>query len=144
MKTYAIVVFAATTQATGNIFLSKGMKQIASSGLMGYEHWVSLLPRFIASPALWLGTAFLILSFLLFATALTWEDLSFVMPAISIEVIMNVAFASYFLNEHVSPTRWMGTLLISAGVILVFRSQRRAQKRGLDLKMKGILEGGDR
>ncbi len=128
MKTYAVVVLAATTQATGNIFLSKGMKQIASTGPMGYEHWVSFLPRFIESPALWFGTAFLILSFLLFATALTWEDLSFVVPAISIEVIMNVAFAAYFLNEHVSSKRWMGTLLISVGVILVFRSQKQPHK----------------
>ena len=35
----------------------------------------------------------------------------------SIEVIINVAFAQFFLNEPVSAVRWIGALLISFGVI---------------------------
>jgi drug/metabolite transporter (DMT)-like permease len=70
----------------------------------------------------------LIISFLLFVTALSLADLSFVLPVVSIEVIVNVAFANYFLNEPVSLLRWIGTVLISTGVILVVRSEKQTVK----------------
>ena len=109
-------------QAVGNVFLSMRMKEI------GDAHLLALLPRAIESPTLWLGTALLIVSFILFATALSWADLSFVVPAVSMEVVVNVVFASYFLNEVVSLTRWTGVLLISIGVILVLRSEREKER----------------
>ncbi len=97
---------------------------------MGAPIWLALLPRAIESPTLWIGTALLIVSFILFAAALSWADLSFVVPAVSMEVVVNVVFASYFLNEIVSLTRWTGVLLISIGVILVMRSERRKGAAG--------------
>jgi multidrug transporter EmrE-like cation transporter len=124
MKTYPVLAIAVLAQATGNTFLSKGMKQIASVTI-GNSHWPALFHQAIESPTLWFGTALLIISFLLFATALSWADLSFVLPTISVEVILTVSFADYFLNEPVSLVRWVGTLLISVGVILVSRSGRQ-------------------
>ena len=96
---------------------------------IGDTHLLALLPRAIESPTLWLGTALLIVSFILFAAALSWADLSFVVPAVSMEVAVNVVFASYFLNEIVSLTRWAGVLLISIGVLLVMRSERQREQR---------------
>ena len=104
---------------------------------IGDTHLLALLPRAIESPTLWLGTALLIVSFILFAAALSWADLSFVVPAVSMEVVVNVAFANYFLKEAVSLTRWMGVLLISVGVILVLRSEREKERR----KKQKFLEG---
>ena len=99
------------------------MKEVGSS------NWFDLLPRAIESPTLWLGTALLIVSFLLFAAALSWADLSFVIPAVSIEVAVNAVFASYFLHEAISPTRWTGVLFISLGVLLVMRSESQKVKQ---------------
>lgn len=122
---------AILAQAVGNVFLSMRMKEI------GDTHLLALLPRAIESPTLWLGTALLIVSFVLFAAALSWADLSFVVPAVSAEVVVNVVFANYFLDEIVSLTRWMGVLLISVGVILVLRSEREKERR----KRQKFLEG---
>ncbi len=120
MKTYAILAFAVLAQAIGNVCLSKGMKGLSSASSM-----FVLFQQAVGSPAIWIGTALLLLFFLLFAAALSWADLSFVVPAISIEVVINVAFASYFLNESVSSVRWLGTLLVSIGVIFVLRSAKQ-------------------
>jgi uncharacterized membrane protein len=60
-----------------------------------------------------------------------------VVPAVSAEVVVNVVFANYFLDEIVSLTRWMGVLLISVGVILVLRSEREKERR----KRQKFLEG---
>jgi drug/metabolite transporter (DMT)-like permease len=126
-----LTIFA---QATGNVFLSLKMKEIGSSS------WSIFLVRAVESPTFWLGTALLIVSFIFFATALSWADLSFVVPAVSAEVVVNVVFAKYFLNEVVSLTRWTGVVLISVGVILVLRSERQKANR----ENRKIPTGGDR
>jgi drug/metabolite transporter (DMT)-like permease len=122
-KTILVLIPAIFAQAGGNVLLSMRMKEIGSSS------WLPLVPRAVESSTLWFGTALLIVSFVLFATALSWADLSFVVPAISAEVVLNVVFANYFLHEVVSLTRWTGVLLISIGVILVLRSERQKAKR---------------
>ena len=118
-KTILVLVPAIFAQAAGNVFLSARMKEIGSSS------WFPLVPRAVESPILWFGIALLIVSFVLFASALSWADLSFVVPAVSAEVVLNVAFANYFLHEVVSVTRWTGVLFISVGVIMVLRSERQ-------------------
>jgi len=117
-KTLAVLIPAVFAQAVGNVFLSMRMKEVGNS------NWLDLFPRAIESPTLWLGTVLLIVSFILFASALSWADLSFVIPAVSMEVAVNVILANYFLHEVVSLTRWTGVLFISLGVILVVRSER--------------------
>ncbi len=92
---------------------------------MGNTDLLALLPRALESPYLWLGIGLLIISFVLFAAALSWADLTLVLPAISLEVIVNVVFAKCFLGELVSATRWAGVAFIFFGVILVVRSERK-------------------
>jgi len=118
-KTILVLIPAIFAQAAGNVFLSMRMKEIGSSSLL------PLMPRAVESSTLWFGTALLIVSFVLFASALSWADLSFVVPAVSAEVVVNVVFANYFLHEVVSLTRWTGVLSLSVGVILVLRSERK-------------------
>ncbi len=125
MKTYLVLAISILSQAFGNVFLSKGMKQIGSVIGAGGADLLVPLAHAIGNPTIWLGAALLLIAFLLFSTVLSWADLSFVLPTVSIEVIINVAFADYFLSEPVSAVRWIGTLLISIGVILVIRSERR-------------------
>ena len=133
-KTIAVLIPAIFAQAGGNVILSMKMKEIGSSS------WFPLVPRAAESPTLWFGTALLIVSFVLFATALSWADLSFVVPAVSAEVVVNVVFANYFLHEVVSLTRWMGVLLISIGVVLVLRSETEKAHR----ESQEILRSGGR
>ncbi len=131
-KTLAVLIPAVFAQAVGNVFLSMRMKEVGSS------IWFDLLPRAIESPSLWLGTVLLIVSFVLFASSLSWADLSFVIPAVSMEVAVNVILANFFLHEVISLTRWAGVLFISLGVILVMRSERyKAVQKREDLQANG-------
>lgn len=118
-KNITVLIVTIFAQATGNVFLSMKMKEIGGNG------WLIFLARAVESPTFWFGTALLIVSFIFFAAALSWADLSFVVPAVSAEVVVNVVFANYFLSEVVSRTRWTGVLFISIGVILVLRSERQ-------------------
>lgn len=133
-KTVIALILTIFAQATGNIFLSMRMKEIGSSD------WSIFIARAVESPTLWFGTALLIVSFIFFAASLSWADLSFVVPAVSAEVVVNVFCANYFLKEVVSLTRWTGVLLISIGVILVLRSEKKKAHR----EGEKILARGDR
>ena len=141
ITTYVILAVAVLAQATGNVFLSKGMKHVAlTSRVMDGDFLVPVL-QIVQSPMIWTGTVLMIVFFLLFLTVLSKADLSFVLPVISIEVVVNVAFAGYFLNEPVSTTRWIGTMLISIGVLLVFRSERQAvREQNESLRIEDIRD----
>ncbi len=125
MKTYAVLALAVLAQAAGNVFLSKGMKYVASLEHAGALDLTAIPLQAAGNPMIWIGVALSIAFYILFATALSWTDLSLVLPVISAEVFVNVAFADYFLGESVSTVRWTGTFLIAAGVILVLRSERK-------------------
>jgi drug/metabolite transporter (DMT)-like permease len=73
----------------------------------------------------WVGTLLLIVFFALFSAALSWADLSFVLPATAFGYVLNVAAGYYFLNETVSPRRWAGAVIITLGVLFVSRSGHR-------------------
>ncbi len=125
MKIIALLAGAIVSQAMGNVLLSHGMKLIAGESQPTSDKWAWIFSQAAQNPSILLGVGFTVVFFALFATALSKADLSFVLPAIASEVVLNVAFADYFLNETVSPTRWAGAVLISIGVVLVLRSSPR-------------------
>jgi drug/metabolite transporter (DMT)-like permease len=141
LVTYILLAIAIFAQAAGNVFLSKGMKQLASGSLIIDGNFPALFSQVVNSPSIWAGTCLLIIFFLLFLTVLSRAELSFVLPVISIEIVVNVAFAGYFLNEPVSLIRWIGAVLISAGVILVMRSGQQAASAECDAKTPGVQGG---
>lgn len=118
----ALLGIAIVSQAIGNVLLSQGMKSISEGSPTIWSDWLAVALQAVRTPSILFGVGFLITFFVLFATTLSRADLSFVLPAISSEVIVNVAFANYFLQETVSTTRWLGVVLISIGVVLVVRS----------------------
>jgi len=63
-----------------------------------------------------LGIVLLIGFFAAYTTALSWADLTYVLPATSISYVLLAFMAKFILHEHVTMTRWAGIFLISAGV----------------------------
>ena len=117
MKTAIVLVLAIVAQVAGNILLSKGMH-----GGEGFDVQASILYA-ASSPMIWLGTLLLATFFALYLAAMSWADLSFILPATSFGYVLNVACAKFFLNESVSLTRWLGAVIICVGVAFVSRSE---------------------
>jgi drug/metabolite transporter (DMT)-like permease len=130
MKTTLIIAFAVIAQAVGNTLFSKGMKTIASMPCFGDEFSLMMLAYALQSPVIWAGIILLILFFACFLSALSWADMSFVVPATASGYILNVFLASRFLDEPVSPARWLGSVLIVAGIALVSCSGAKSQANG--------------
>lgn len=127
MKTAAVLTIAIISQAIGNVYLTKGMKAVKAASID--DALMSTALRAAGSPTVWLGTALLIVFFALYSAALSWADLSFVLPATAFGYVLNVAAGHYFLNESVTPARWAGSAIIMLGVVLVSRSGVRTIPR---------------
>jgi drug/metabolite transporter (DMT)-like permease len=117
MKTAVVLFSSIAAQVAGNIILTKGMHSVSG------DNFLATALSAAQNPTIWLGTLLLCIFFGLYSAAMSWADLSFIVPATSFGYVLNVACAKYFLNEQVSGTRWAGAIIICLGVAFVSRSE---------------------
>jgi drug/metabolite transporter (DMT)-like permease len=92
--------------------LSHGMKQTGSISL---NHLQGVIFA-VLNPWVAIGIVLLLAFFATYMTALSWADLTYVLPATSLGYVILALVARFVLHEHVSPLRWMGIALITGGV----------------------------
>ncbi|HTW45215.1 MAG TPA: EamA family transporter [Acidobacteriaceae bacterium] len=119
---FSVVIFS----PVGDAFLARGMKQ---TGAIDVHHLTHVLAA-VASPWIILGIACLIAGMANYMTALSFADLTFVLPATAFGYVTMVLIAHFWLGEHVSLVRWAGILLIVMGVGVVARGPSRTGETG--------------
>jgi drug/metabolite transporter (DMT)-like permease len=116
-RKYLVLAGVTIFGAIGDSLLSRGMKEL---GGLSLQHLPAVILA-ILNPWVALGILFLLGFFAAYMTALSWADLTYVLPATSLGYVLLALIAKFVLHEQVSPTRWLGILLISAGVGFVTR-----------------------
>jgi drug/metabolite transporter (DMT)-like permease len=111
-RRYVVLAIVALTAPLGDTLLSLGMKHVGPVSL----HHLSSLIYAITTPQILVGIALLIGFFASYLASLSWADLTFVLPATSIGNVIVALLAKFWLHEEISPWRWIGILLITAGV----------------------------
>src|SRR5450755_669798 len=79
-------------------------------------HRLSGLLFAILNPWVTAGILLLLAFFSCYMSALSWADLTYVLPATSLAYVLVALVGHFRLHEEISPTRWMGIALIAAGV----------------------------
>lgn len=92
--------------------LSHGMKQAGSISL---NHLQGVIFA-ILNPWVAVGILLLLAFFATYMSALSWADLTYVLPATSLGYVLLALVAKFVLHEQVSPMRWVGIALITSGV----------------------------
>ena len=92
--------------------LARGMKEVGNVSL----HNFSGLLLAVLNPWVALGILFLLSFFACYMSALSWADLTYVLPATSLAYVLVALVGHFRLHEEISPTRWLGIVLIAAGV----------------------------
>lgn len=114
-KTKVLTVVVVLANVLGNLSLSWGLKH--------QETVLGLAPlayiEMIFHPWVLLGTSLLIVWLVTRMTLLGWADLSYVLPVTAIGYVLNALLGRFFFGEQISWQRWMGTLLIMVGIVLV-------------------------
>ena len=81
---------------------------------------VARVLRFIAThPMVLAGVAMNAASFVAFLALLSVAPLSFAVPATALSYVLKTLLAEFYLHEHVGGRRWMGVVLVSAGIVLI-------------------------
>ena len=114
------VVFAVAGQLT----LKSAMTDIGRIGKTSALG--DTLARAVKEPKLWGGLFLFGISALFWLVVLSRVRLSVAYPIVGISYIVIVAFARFFLHEHVPPLRWMGTFIIAIGIAVIGFSFSRA------------------
>lgn len=128
MKTLVVLFIAICAQTLGDVCLTKGMKSIGEVNTLDPAQLFQIGVQVFTTPYVWLGILILSIFFGLYLIALSWADLSFVLPVTAFGYAMNAFMAWKLLGEHVSPMRWLGTLIICFGVAVVARTEQRTTK----------------
>ncbi|MGE0101386.1 MAG: bacteriohopanetetrol glucosamine biosynthesis glycosyltransferase HpnI [Blastocatellales bacterium] len=123
MKTFLLLTCLILASSLGEILSARGMQQIGDVSFRPRALIGSLL-RMVRNPFLIAGVACMAISFFSFISLLSYADLSFVVPLTAVSYITNTIGARFFLGERISKERWVGTLLVAAGVSLVSLSGR--------------------
>jgi drug/metabolite transporter (DMT)-like permease len=111
-RQYLILGLVAVSAPLGDSCLSRGMAAMPPITL---AHPASLIAA-VFTPWIALGIALLIGFFASYLTALSWADLTFVLPATAFGYVIIELLARYWLQESISLERWVGVLLITLGV----------------------------
>jgi drug/metabolite transporter (DMT)-like permease len=115
-----IMLIAVVALAVGETLLSKGMKQ-AGRGGDGWEQQAALVVR---SGWIWAGLILMIVHVGLYMLALKGADLSLALPLTAASYPLAALLARFYLREDVGTARWIGTLVITAGVAIVAMGDR--------------------
>jgi drug/metabolite transporter (DMT)-like permease len=120
---YLILLCVTLTASVGDTFLSHGMSQV---GQVDARHLVLLL-RALTNPWVIAGIVLLIGFFASYMTALSWADLTFVMPATAFGYVVVALLSRFWLHEHLSLSRVAGIVLIVCAVGFVANGPSRTE-----------------
>jgi len=111
-RQYLILGLVSVCAPLGDTFLSRGMTRVPSLSL---EHPAALVAA-VFTPWIVAGIALLIGFFASYLTALSWADLTFVLPATALGNVIVALLSRFWLHEAISLERWAGIALITLGV----------------------------
>ena len=123
LQQYLSLIAIMLTASVGDTRLSRGMEQVGTVDL----HHLGLLWCALFNPYVDTGILLLIGFFASYMTALSWADLTFVMPATAFGYVVVAFLARYWRHEQLSAYRWAGIVLIVCAVGFVANGPSRTE-----------------
>ena len=119
--TWGAVLAVVLASTTGDVLLSRAMKQVGDVGELWHRTGLlTVAGRILGNAGFLLGIFMMALAFYSLLFALSWGDVSLVAPAsASLTFVANAIAAKIFLHERVDHRRWMAALLVAGGVALL-------------------------
>jgi drug/metabolite transporter (DMT)-like permease len=123
MLIYILLLIAISLTVTGEVLLKLGMNQVRSE-VGAFSIAPSVLLRTFTEWRVVLGFA------LIFGGALFWlgvisrEDFSFAYPLLALSYVIGMIPARFVLDEHVTPNRIVGALIVVLGALVISWERR--------------------
>lgn len=124
-KTAVLLLVMVLFGSTGDILLSKGMKQFGAINVTSAHSLAAGFVYTITNGTIWLGIGCWFFYFVCYLLVLSWADYSFVLPVLASGYVTVALLGHFVLHEAVPPARWVGIAIICLGVALVGRTPPR-------------------
>jgi len=111
-RQYMVLGLVALCAPLGDTCLARGMTGIPSITMADPGTLITA----VFTPWIAAGIALLIGFFASYLTALSWADLTYVMPATAFGNVIVELLSKFWLHETISLERWTGVILITVGV----------------------------
>ena len=118
---FALIVVSGTG---GELCVSRAMKTVGEVNDFRPRAIVRVILRALRVGWMWAGVGMMALAFFSLLGALSFLNVSFVVPVTALSYVAGALGAVFFLRERVSARRWAGVFLVSLGVTLVFLGNR--------------------
>jgi len=121
LYTWAAIGLIVIASTAGDVLLARAMKRVGDVSELYKRHGLwKVVGRILATPTFFLGLAAMGAAFYSLLFALSWGDLSLVVPAsASLTFVANAFAARIFLHERVGRRRLLAALLVAGGVALM-------------------------
>ena len=121
-RTLMVLAVGLCMESLGNVLLRKGMKEVGEVTSFTIPALWGVFLRGITNITVISGVALDALFFACFLIALSWTEVSVVLPLTAVGYVTTALFAKFILHEDITALRWAGTLAIVIGCILVGKS----------------------
>lgn len=118
---YLVLLGVMLGAAVGDALLGRGMRDVGPVSI----HHLSLLLHALLNPWVFTGIAVLLGFMACYMTALSWADITFVLPATAFGNVITALLSRLWLHEHITASRWLGIALIVLGVGFVANGPAR-------------------
>jgi|SRR5579885_2631445 len=119
VRVLVAMTIAAAAAAMGQIFVRQGMQAVGSLENYAPMAVMSYFGQALMNPYVVWGTILNAIFYFLFLAALSWTDVTVVLPMTALEYGMAAILAVMILKEVVPPLRWAGIALVVLGVMLI-------------------------
>jgi threonine/homoserine efflux transporter RhtA len=137
-RKYLVLAGITVFSTAGDSLLARGMKDLGGVSL----HNLSGLLLAVLNPWITVGILLLLAFFSCYMSALSWADLTYVLPATSFAYVLVALIGHFRMHEEISPTRWLGIALIAGGVGFVAAgpsvTPRHARHSSEDVARKAV------
>lgn len=114
-----LILLSEIWNVVGQIFFKKGLNHMTFEKIRGVNGYLRYFKDALSDKFVWIGLGFQILCVVTWLLALAQADLSFVFPLGSVQYILVLLGAHFFLGEKIDRMKLIGTLLVVGGIVLI-------------------------
>ena len=128
IKLLSILLVGLVCESAGVVLLKKGIDHIGNMNSVTAAEVFRVVKSGLTSQTIWLGIFFEALFFIGLLVLMAESDISFLWPLTGLSFVFATFAAMWFLNEHVSPVRWVGVVFIVLGAGFISYSEHAKPK----------------
>jgi multidrug transporter EmrE-like cation transporter len=116
-----LILLSIAIAVGGQLLLKVGINRIGVVNFGSLDAFRQFFLGVVKSPLVMTGLFLYVISAAIWMIAISVVDLSFAYPFLGFTYVMVLVLSKFILKEDVNPIRWIGTVIITIGVIVLSR-----------------------